>query len=378
MKPFPRLLRIGAAILTAVSLTSCFEVDQKVVLNPDGSGKLVMSTAMGMPGALGGLGDLLGGGGDGEKKGGKGGAMKGQARELAVSMLRAEGIEAWSDVRYEVNKEGKAFATVTGYFPDVSKVKVSEGPLQAGDKGNKDEGGEKGENGKGGKSSLDIVKDAEGNWVLDLSEELNKAKKQGDEPKKDGAPAPKLSDGELEDKMAEERQKWGFTKGMMESMLGGMRVRFQLEGGGTITSAEGFVKNGENQATFEFDGKKMMKAMDEVMKDDEKLKELVKSGKSPLDDSAGGEAFLSGMGGANGKIRMVMKPGAPAFDYKAAVEKAKAGITPELAGLLADAAKPPKANPLMNIPGLTGGDDGETKPESGKKKKKAAKPERID
>ena len=375
MKALPRLLRLGAAALTAFALTSCFEVEQKVVLNPDGSGKLVMSTAMGSRGGLGGLVDRFGGG-DGDKKpgkDGKGGAMKAQARELAVSMLRSEGIEAWSDVRYEVNKEGKAFATVTGYFPDVGKVKVSEGPLQSADKG------DKGEKKKKGGSALDITKDGEGNWVLDLTEELSEAKKKADEPKKDGGEAPKLTDAELEDKIAEERQKWGFMKGMMESMLGGMRVKFQLEGGGSVTVAEGFTKAADNAASFEFDGKKMMKGLDEVMKDDEKLKAMVKSGKSPLDDSAGGEAFLSGMGGPNGKVRVVMKPGTPAFDYKAEVEKAKASVSPELTALLADAANPANPSHLLHIPGLTdGGKDDDSKPEAPRKKKKPAKAERID
>ena len=97
---FPR--PCAAVVGLAALMTGCIEMDQQTVLNPDGSGKLTVTSAVAIP-DLGGLGNA------GAKP-----DPRGQARELAVAILRTEGVEAWTNVKFEVGKDGKSRATGCG------------------------------------------------------------------------------------------------------------------------------------------------------------------------------------------------------------------------------------------------------------------------
>ena len=332
-------------------------MEQKLVLNPDGSGKVTMNVAMAMPdlGGLGGLGGLkeLGGKKD----------PKAESRELAIAMLRAEGIEAWSDVTYGVGKDGKNRTSVTGYFRDATKVKLSK-PMDD----------------KGGKESLGVTKDAAGNWVieaqLDNSTEDGGSSKQADPPAK----KPGLTDAEIEEKLIEERQQWASMKGFMGGFFEGFRVAYSVEGGGTITDTSIFEKKAENRAAFEYSGKKLLETVDAMLQDDQKAKAMIKQGISPTEGGgAGPEVFFQNAFGGDGKLRVVLKPGAPAFDYAAEVARAKAAESPDLKAMLEEAKKPAKKKTglRLGLPGI-GGSEGETPAEETPKAKKKKQPAKID
>jgi len=314
-------------------LASCIDIEQNLVLNPDGSGKVTMITAVAMPSldGLGGLGDLPGAGGEEGKKL----KPREQAREIAVGLLRAEGIEAWGDVSYGVGKDGKTRASVTGYFPDVTKVRLSN-PLGDDDK----------------KEDLGVTKTPEGNWLLedsldDEDEASDKKKSEGD------TDATALTDEEVQDKLDEERQQWAGMKAFMSAFFDSLRIAMSVQGGGTILDTTVFQKKDDRTATLEFTGKKMVESVDALLQDDDKAKALIRKGISPTDSDGGPEEFFKMMFGGDGKMRVTLKPGEPAFAYAEAVAKAKASITPELKALLEDAKKPAKKGgpPNLSLPG---------------------------
>jgi hypothetical protein len=343
----------------ALGLSGCIEVGQEVVLNPDGSGKVVMTSAIAMP-DLGGISGL--------KDAGAKVDPKAQAREFAVAMLRSEGIEAWSDVKYEIGKDGKTRATATGYFPDVTKVRLNN---QMGDKEEK--------------QSLGITKNADGNWVL----KLDPKKEKKDEAKKDDASKAAeatpdadekkkpLTDDELDEKLVQERQQWAAMKGFMGALFEGMKMRSSLEGGGTIVSAAVYKKESESKATFEFNGKQLLEMVDKLLQDDEKAKKMLREGKSPTSNEGGPDEMFAAVFG-EGTPTVVMKPGAAAFDYSAAVAKAKASQTPELKALIADAKKPPKKSEFNFNIGPGSGNDEQKSDDAGQKKPTRTKPRKID
>lgn len=337
-----RCLRAAAALGVAASLPSCIDIEQNLVLNPDGTGKVTLTTGLAMPGleGLGGLGGL-GEGGDGES--GKKLKPREQAREIAVGLLRAEGIEAWSDVSYGVGKDGKTRASVTGYFPDVTKVRLSN-PL--GDDEDKDD--------------LGVSKNADGHWVIEDS--LNKDKDKDDaKPGQEGEEArdpATLTEEEIQDKLDEERQQWAGMKGFMSAFFDSLRISMTVQGGGTIVDTTVFEKKDERTAVLEFTGKKLVSSVDALLQDDEKAKALIKKGVSPTDSGGGPDDFFKMMFGGDGKMRVVLKPGEPAFPYAAEVAKAKASVTPELKALLEDAKKPAKKGGLPGVT-LPGAEDGE-------------------
>ena len=361
----PRISRPWTAVAgLAALLTGCIEMDQQIVLNPDGSGKLMINSAVAIP-DLGGLGSA------GAKP-----APNAQARELAVGMLRSEGVEAWTNVKYELGKDGKSRAIATGYFPDITKVRINS--QLAGDKVEKE--------------SLGISKNAEGNWVFSPADLFASKKKEeagktdsGDKPPGDAKeaekPAAPLTDEEVEAKLAQERQQWAAMKGFMGAFLQGIKLKVSLQGGGTIVESAVFKKEGEQKAALELTGQQLLDSIDKVLQDDAKAKKLIKEGKSP---TSGGdedpEAFFQAAFGES-TPRVVLKPGAPAFDYKAEVAKAKATQSAELKALLEDAKKPPKKSELnLNLGGGTG-DDATPPADPGEKPGKPpskAKPRKID
>jgi len=110
---------------------------------------------------------------------------------------------------------------------------------------------------------------------------------------------------------------------------------------------------------LEFTGKKLIESVEALLQDDDRVKALIRKGVSPTDTEGGPEEFFKMMFGGDGKIRVVLKPGEPAFDYAAAVAKARADQSPELRSLLEDAKKPPRTGTLpgMSLPGLGEGVD---------------------
>lgn len=331
-----RCLKAAAAVAAAIGLPSCLDIEQHLVINPDGSGKVTMTASLAMGGLEGLAAGLAGGAGDSEP--GKQLKPREQAREFAISMLRAQGIEAWSDVTYGVGKDGKTRASVTGYFPDVTKVKLS-----------------KAMEGPAAQDGLDITKTAEGNWLLETS-----MAGDGDDAAEAGTaePAVPLSDEEVQDKLDQERQQWAGMKIFMTAFLENLRIAVIVQGGGTILDANVFEKKDERTAVFEFTGKKFIAGVDAILQDDDKAKALIRKGVSPT-SSGGGESdssdLFESMFGGDGKMRVTLKPGEPAFDYAAAVAKAKADESPELRALLEEAKKPAGKS---DIPGS---DDGEAK-----------------
>ena len=257
--------RSALAGATALCGAACIDIDQKLVLNPDGSGKVTLSVAMAMP-DLGGLG--LGGL---KELGGKK-DPKAESRELAVTLLRAEGIEAWSDVTYGVGKDGKNRTSVTGYFPDATKVRLAK-PMDD----------------KGSKEALGVSKDSDGNWVIETRlDNSSKDPQTGETTEPAEKKKKELTDEEVEEKLVEERQQWASMKGFMGGFFEGFRVAYSVEGGGTITKATMFEKKADNLATFEYSGKKLLEAVDAMLQDDEKAKAMIKKGVSPSEGGGGG------------------------------------------------------------------------------------------
>ncbi|MGI8604634.1 MAG: hypothetical protein ACR2OZ_16810 [Verrucomicrobiales bacterium] len=340
-----------ANVCAALGLSGCIEIEQHIVLNPDGSGKVQMASAIAIPDF-----GALAGGVDPSLKA----DPKKAARDLAVSMLRSDGIEAWSDVKYEIGKDGKSRASAIGYFPDVTKVKINS---QMGDDQQK--------------QNLVIKKDGEGNWVFEMSPVPESTQKSGDQDeqkdksgdsieKQDESKseeAAQLSDEDVETKLLQERQQWAAMKSFMGAIFDGMKARFSLEGGGTIVGTTVFKKDSDSKASFQFEGKDMIKMIDQILQDDENAKKLIREGKSPTAGAGGPEAGFSALFG-EAAPRVVMKPGAAAFDYKGDVAKAKASQPAELKAMLAEAEKPPKKSgdqPSLKEPGVE--EDGAGKPE---------------
>ena len=86
-------------------LAGCFESKEEYVLNPDGSGKVIIvgSFETGMPGAP------------------PSTDPKDASKQVKELLEKSKGIDAWTNVTYEQTKEGRIAFKGTAYFPKIAE-----------------------------------------------------------------------------------------------------------------------------------------------------------------------------------------------------------------------------------------------------------------
>lgn len=302
MNSIPRLFFLIPAVAT-LALTGCLETDEKILLNPDGSGKaLVKIRVAGGP-------DLgISFGEETEEP-----EPEEMARNTAVGLLGgATGVEAWSDVKYRIDDEGMTEFTGVAYFPDITKFSV-------------------GSMSNGGMSS-DM---SDTKWEMENADgviTLSFLPMIGDGDETEPADPPEDIEAEIKKQRMEFRQ----AKPMMAGIMEAIKTKVSIKVAGEIQETEIFEKKGTSTATASFTGRQILDGMEEVLMDDEVMKRLAAeggfnqdSGDMPpevMEAAFGGDAFT-----------IVFKAGDPLFDYDAGVAAALSGQSDELKELLKEA-----------------------------------------
>lgn len=296
----------GLIALGALFLSSCIQFEEKVILNPDNTGKtrvtLVMPNPMEMMGAA--VGELGGPDAAAEMP-----SAEDMAKEMAQGILgEASGVDAWRDVSWGVTPDGKMRFQGVAYFRDFNEFSAQGGG----------EGGMDMDIGTP-KSSM-----RDGKWVIAIEMEED----AGDP----AAAGPQIPADQIDAVIAQSRQQWEGQKQMMGMMLGGMRMEYRLKVAGTVDSVSGFTKHEENVAGIVMEGSKMIAAMEGLIADDEAMRKMMTEGSfdesgmpQPPDDQ-----MMELLFGAPGPLEMVITPGAPLFDYDAEVAAAQAAMSDEL------------------------------------------------
>ena len=285
--------------------SGCIDVKNHYVLNPDGSGK-VMHEATLQPMSF------LDDGSDPDATG------RSAVKQLVED---SSGIDAWSDVSFQVNDDGTITLQGTGYFPDVNTVQINSGGMTSESKDFVLQST------PGGPSRLAFYDDQNSAAAEDAGAEL--------------------TDAELEAQLKSAKGQYNQSKPMMAAMLGSMRMEHSFDLPGDVTKSSNVTMDG-NKATLVFDGAKVLSAMDAIYADDAWLTELVKAGKDPMADRDAiiGNRFNEKVFGTAGPIKVEFNPGAtPQFDYAAEVAAAQNGLEAMLAGMGIQAPVPIQAAP---------------------------------
>ncbi len=305
------------ALAAALMLPGCVEQETTLIVNPDGSGKVVIVSSAEAGGLMGGL---LGGG---KSAGGDESAMMG--RGMATSTIReAKGVEAWTDYRTEKAANGKTKVMLRGYFPDINKLKVQTGNnKKAGAATSQDNEPTVKMTTAGG---VQIFKFA-GVGGRDLAK-MSESDETKERPTTEEA---------IKEKMAEERAQGQVGVAMVRGMLGSFKIKMTIQPSGKIQDAGGFTEAPGNLATFETGGKQICDAMELMLNDDALLRLQVTGGTpSPAQE----KQIMKAMAGTDKPLEIKAAVSKPQFDYKAELAKAKAAQSPELKALLEEAAKP--------------------------------------
>ena len=291
-------------------MTSCMDSNQKLILNPDGSGKAQVHIQV-QPNPMGGAAFGIGGADapkpDPEK----------EARETAGGLLAgAEGVDAWKNVEWGVTDKGLIEFKAIAYFSDINEFEV--GSIKTG-----------GMSMSGGVPGWEMTKNDDGTIVLGFD-----PMGSGDEDMPDGLADPDLkpSAEEIDQMIKQERMQFQQMKPMMGPMLAGLKTAVTIKVPGEIQSKAIFEQAGPNVASMSFSGKQMLDGMEKVMMNDELMKKMAEAGQvghGPGGGEPPEEAFEL-IFGEPGPVQLTFKPGAAQFDYAAEVKAAQDSLPAEI------------------------------------------------
>jgi hypothetical protein len=294
-----RLVRPLAIMMAVVALSACLERKQTGMINPDGSGKVVVDTLVAVPPEM--------------AAGGQKPDAAAMGKQMATAMIsKAQGVDAWKDVAIDVAADGRAHIVATAYFPDISKMKLDAAvPMK-------------------------WTRDDKGNFTLAISKEEPPASKD----------PPKMTDEEVSAAVQKSKTEFKDNQAMAQMILGSLKIEMIYTMPGQITDANILSKSADGKTvTLTIEGKKMLEAMDKIMADDKAIEASIRAGKGVDQDD---DLMLEKMFGKKGPISAtVAGPGKPLFDYKTEMEAAKAAQAAMLKKLDIDPnAKPPGMPPM--------------------------------
>lgn len=331
---------VACAAITA-GLSGCIEAEQAITLNPDGSGRInvTLTTAIN-PAMFGGLAGGLDADSDADADAPDPKEMEAGFAEGMTEGLTAdsEGIDVWTPAIAKTLDDGRMQVTLTGYFPDINKVRL--GGASGG------EGTEVGDE-TGGEAAADtdtpdpvLAVEPAGDGLMrirfvgfDSAADLDLGGGGlvgGESGEEAGEDLSSLSGAALKAKVVEERQAWQFAKGMMQGFLGSLKFSTAVKVPGTIVKSHNVETKGSDVASNSISGSKLIGLFDKVHMDDELAAKALKASKTgDIMDGIGAlssEDFdiYEALFGMPGVPEVTVKiSDRPLFDYAAAVKSAR-------------------------------------------------------
>jgi len=290
--------------LSLALLAGCFESKQIITLNPDGSGKTEFDTVTVVPPTMAEMESV-------DAPGaalGEPGATKPVAKspvfratdpnascrrymEGVLSGERDKGVDAWSNLAYEVTKDGRCHVTGTAYFANIVRTDLPEL----------------------GQLKTTWTKDKDG---MVLTVEI------GDDQATSKPAETQMSDKDAADALTKKREEYRGNRALVAQMLSGILIDATYMLPGKIEEVNIFEQTDKGGVRLMVSGKMILEAMDKIMDDEKLMIACIKEGKDPMKEPS---ILLEKMFGKKGPIRArVSGEFVPLFDYKAEMGKAKA------------------------------------------------------
>lgn len=238
--------RLRTIILLSIllALTGCFELEQIFTLNPDGSGKVEVKTVFHNKMLL-------------VSNSGKSTPQEKLVSTIASLLEESKGIEAWKDVTYRIEKNDRVYFQATAYFNDINQLELH----------------------NTGVIDVALNPNAQGRLFL----QLGKIKKEQTDKPSDSTP---LTEQQLHKKMTKAKNKYQlyiiflrplFTKAT-ETMIFYLPSKILTATGDYQTEPDGAV-------SYTITGAEILKEVDAIMRDDDRLADIIISGGDPLKDA---------------------------------------------------------------------------------------------
>jgi hypothetical protein len=272
------------AALTAAAAAGCIESESEYTLNPDGSGKVTVRWVCAPVWTL---------------QGGKDKDPDEEAKGAIRSELRdSKGVDCWKDVTYAIRNDGKVEFKGTAYFKDLEKLELhAQGYAQA-------------------FPGLRLSRDGKGGLVLGLAPPKPK---EGEEKE----PLPETEE-QWKKRLRKERFEYQQSRPLFDTFFNNCSIKVTVTLPGEVGETAGFQKAAGNAVRHAVDGKAVVKALNDLMMDDARLREALKKGFTLNGDKTDSEEYRNEfLYGLKGPVRTTLKGGpTPAFDYAKEVDGA--------------------------------------------------------
>ena len=272
--------------LSALFLPGCFDRKQAMILNPDGSGKVVIDTEADLPAV----------------------AAPGQGKPSAIEVGRllakdlinkTQGVQAWSDLSIRQTPEGRAHVSATAYFTDISRLRFD----------------------------FPIVfkwqRQTDGTFLFSIARERNTA-----------APnPPKMTDAQIKEQVSIAQSRYKDQQPLLHTSLSTFNLQMTFTLPGDITESRLFTRQATTPpapqsalrtVSIAIDGKKLSAALDKFIADDAAIAATIRSGADLMSND---DMLLESMYGQKGPVSATVRvpPDAgAAFDYDREAKAAQA------------------------------------------------------
>jgi hypothetical protein len=258
----------------------CYEQKQAAVINPDGSGRVVIETRAAVPAVT---------------VPGKGKPTAEEfGRQLAKDFInKTQGVEGWKDLTIRGTREGDALVTATAYFPDIRKLRFS----------------------------LPLVftwqRQENGTYRFGMERERGP-----------GTPEPlKITDAQLKEQVGKAQASYREQRPALQTALSTFKLTLAITLPGEVFETKVLTQGTGEQAqtvTIAIEGNKLVAALDKFMADEATMGTTIASGNDLMSND---DLLLESMFGQKGPVSAgVRVNGAPAFNYPL---EAKAALAQE-------------------------------------------------
>lgn len=271
----------GLVLLCFISIAAgCYEQKQAAVINPDGSGRVVIETRAAVPAVT----------------------VPGKAkptaeefgRQLAKDFInKTQGVEGWKDLSIGSTPEGDARVTATAYFPDVRKLRFA----------------------------LPLVftweRQEDGTYRFGMERERGP-----------GTPEPlKITDAQVKEQVEKAQASYREQRPALETALSTFKLTLAFTLPGEVFETKVLTQGkGEEAQTVEItiEGTKLVAALDKFMADEAAIGKTIRSGNDLLSND---DLLLESMFGLKGPVSAGVRVNpVPAFNYPL---EAKAALAQE-------------------------------------------------
>lgn len=283
MKSLKRIL----LVITLMPIIGCIEEKSELTINPDGSGKVVYEATF----------QPL----DIKMTGEEPSDPRTQLKEAAEEILEeSSGVDTWKDISCKLTDDGRIYFKGTAFFPDINNLNIDSAGLSSDMK-------------------LYFTQDKSGQITIEFKSE---DEDEADEPAQ-AVPA-QLSEAELAERVKNAKTEYNETRMMMQGFLPTLKSETILNLPGQIKQLSNFEKTSDTSVRIVLDGARLLQVMDEMMQNEDWLKEQIKAGKNPAEDQPDELVLNEMLFGQRAPIRVTVAAGAQdLFDYKSEVAAAE-------------------------------------------------------